>query len=412
MKTSPTLVTLFSFLFFVASLHGIERRGPQFLTEPSYLIFPLPYSLAGIGQGVIVTGLAGNIGGSNVDAYALGITGDAEGSMVAVEDIHLLPERLILDVGQQRISKAAVNYYETRGMDSGMDDYKLMEVNKVVTDSAQLTLSLFDRRLELYGAYWKQEAHVVKISDSKGNLITKLDDPYISKEELHRLGILVDYTDDRINPKKGIRFNLEQISSPSTSESEADYYTLDKSLTLYLPLGKSATWAFYAFQSDAYVTREGETDPDAIRADLNMPCDLTQTTCKEAEQELVDAFMAAHRYGTATALGGENRLRSYPGNRYNGAHTQHFATELRWNLSEEVHPFNFGIWKDVATGLQVAFFYESGSVAERIDELGEITRDSYGAGFRLVSASGYVYRADYAAGDEGTEMTVIFAYPW
>lgn len=394
------------------SLFGIERRGPQFLTESSYLIFPLPYSIAGIGQGIVLTGLAGNIDDTNIDAYALGITGDAEGAMVAVEDIHLLPKLLILDVSQQRISKAAVNYYETRGMDSGMEDYKLMEVNKVVTDSAQLTLSLFDRRLELYGAYWKQEAHVVKISDSKGNLITKLDDPYISKSEQHRLGLLIDYTDDRINPKKGIRFGIEQTTSPDSVKNDPEYYTIDKSLTLYLPLGQTATWAFYAFQSDAYVTHEGETDPDAIRADLKMPCDLTQTACKEAEQELVDAFVAAHKYGTATALGGENRLRSYPGNRYNGAHTQHFATELRWNVSEEVRPFNFGIWKDIATGIQIALFYESGSVSETIGDLGKITRDSYGGGFRLVSASGYVYRADYATGDEGSEMTVIFSYPW
>lgn len=393
-------------------LQAIERRGPQFLTEPSYLIFPLPYSIAGIGQGMIITGLAGNINGTNVDAYALGITGDAEGSMVAVEDIHLLPEHLILDVSQQRISKAAVNNYETRGMDSDMEDYTLIEVNKVITDTARLTLSLFDRRLELYGAYNRQEAHIIKVSDSKGNLITKLDDPYISESEQHRYGFLVDYTDDRINPKKGVRFGVEQVVSPDSAKNDAKFYTVDKSLTLYLPLGRSATWAFYAFQSDAYVTEEGVTDPAVIRQELGFQCLVGETACLEAEQELVDLFIASRKNGTATALGGENRLRSYPGNRYNGAHTQHFATELRWNLSEKVHPFNFGIWKDIATGLQVAFFYESGSVAETVDELGTITRDSYGAGFRLVSASGYVYRADYATGDEGSEMTVIFSYPW
>jgi len=400
-------------LFLVTSnLFGIERRGPQFLSEPSYLIFPLPYSIAGIGQGVIVTGLAGNIGGTNMDAYVLGITGDAEGVMAAVEDIHLLPELLILDIGQQRISKAAVNHYESRGMDSDMEDYKLIEVNKVITDTAQLTLSLLDRRVELYGAYWRQEAHIIKVSDSKGNLITKLDDPYISEQVQHRLGMLIDYTDDRINPKKGIRFGVEQIVSPESARNDPEFYTVDKSLTLYLPLGKTATWAFHAFQSDAYVTNKGVTDPNIIRQELGFQCLVGDTACLQAEQELVDSFVAARKNGTATALGGENRLRSYPGNRYNGAHTQHFATELRWNLSEEVHPFNFGIWKDIATGLQVAFFYESGSVAETVSELGEITRDSYGAGFRLVSASGYVYRADYAAGDEGEEMTVIFSYPW
>jgi hypothetical protein len=405
----PVFLTL---LLAAVDAKAIERRGPQFLTEPSYLIFPLPYSIAGIGQGVVVTGLAGNINGTNVDAYALGITGDAEGIMAAVEDIHLLPERLILDVGQQRISKAAVNHYETRGMDSQMEDYKLIEVNKVVTDTAQLTLTLFDRLLELYGAYSRQEAHIIKISDSKGNLITKLDDPYISEQVQHRFGLLVDYTDDRFNPKKGLRFGIEQIASPNSFKNDPDFYTLDKALTLYLPLGKTATWAFHAFQSDAHVTKEGVTDPAVIRQELGFQCMLGDNACLEAEQELVDSFIFARKYGTATALGGENRLRSYPGNRYNGAHTRHFASELRWNLSEAVHPFNFGIWKDIATGLQVALFYETGSVAENVADLGKTTRDSYGTGFRLVSASGYVYRADYATGDEGAEMTIIFSYPW
>lgn len=408
------IVLLFFYLAVLGStsLFGIERRGPQFLTESSYLIFPLPYSIAGIGQGMILTGLAGNIDDTNIDAYALGITGDAEGTMVAVEDIHLLPELLILDVSRQDISKAVVNFYETRGMDSRKDAYKLIEVNKVATDTAKLTLSLFDRRLELYGAHFSQIAHIIKLSDSKGNLIAALDDPYISKSEANRIGLLIDYTDDRQDPERGIRFNIEQVSSPNRAKNDPQFYTIDKSLTLYFPIAAQATWAFYAFQSDAYVTKSGVTDPTIIRQELNFNCQPTDVQCLVAEQQMVDTFIASRKNGTATSLGGENRLRSYPGNRYNGAHSRHFATELRWNISEEVKPFNFGIWKDVATGIQLALFYESGSVSEKPGDLGKITRDSYGAGMRLVSASGYVYRADYATGDEGSEMTVIFSYPW
>ncbi|MBE9541539.1 MAG: hypothetical protein IMF01_04405, partial [Proteobacteria bacterium] len=116
--------------------------------------------------------------------------------------------------------------------------------------------------------------------------------------------------------------------------------------------------------------------------------------------------------GTAKSLGGDERLRSYPRERYSGAHMVYYGTELRWNISEGVKPFNFWIWKDVATGLQLALFYERGSVAETESELGDIWRSSYGAGFRLVSGSGFVYRADIATGEEDTEVTVIFNYPW
>ena len=78
-------------------------------------------------------------------------------------------------------------------------------------------------------------------------------------------------------------------------------------------------------------------------------------------------------------------------NRYNGAHTLFYAMELRWNFVKEVKPFDYWIWKDVATGIQLALFSETGSVAEVNSELGNIWRSSYGFGFRLVSASGFVY---------------------
>ncbi|MGA0158951.1 MAG: hypothetical protein ACO3NG_10880, partial [bacterium] len=45
-------------------------------------------------------------------------------------------------------------------------------------------------------------------------------------------------------------------------------------------------------------------------------------------------------------------------------------------------------------------------------DLGKISKSSYGTGFRLVNASGNIYRADLASGDEGTNFTLIIQYPW
>ncbi len=64
------------------------------------------------------------------------------------------------------------------------------------------------------------------------------------------------------------------------------------------------------------------------------------------------------------------------------------------------------------TGLQIAFFAERGSVGETRDDVGTIWASTYGVGFRLISASGTVYRADIATGKEGTEPVVIFQYPF
>lgn len=42
----------------------------------------------------------------------------------------------------------------------------------------------------------------------------------------------------------------------------------------------------------------------------------------------------------------------------------------------------------------------------------DIVRQSYGAGVRMVTASGLVYRLDFATGDEGFQPSVFFQYPW
>jgi len=68
--------------------------------------------------------------------------------------------------------------------------------------------------------------------------------------------------------------------------------------------------------------------------------------------------------------------------------------------------------KDIRTNIQTAFFYEKGSVAEKTADLGKIERSSYGAGIRMITASGLVYRFDVADGDEDFEVTVIINYPW
>lgn len=402
----------FILIIFTTQSSAIERSRAQFLSEPSYLVLPLPYSLPGIGQGMMITALAGNINETNIDSYIVGISGDAEGVVFALEDMHILPEFLILDVMHQTINKAVVNNYENRGMDSKRDDYTLIEVDQVLTDYAKLTLSMYERRLEVYGILEQQKARITKVRDSDGNLIADLSDPFISESKRRRLGFLLDYTDDRTNPKKGLRFDAQYISSNSQSNEEPEFYTIDKSLSIYLPIAKPVTLAFNVYLSDAYVTKKGVTDTDAIRQELGIECSPLDTQCLKVEEDLVNMMVNSRTNGTASSLGGDRRLRSYPGDRYSGAHSLYYATELRWNLSDAVRPFNFGIWKDVATGLQVAFFYEKGSVSEKIDDLGKMTKESYGSGFRLVSASGFVYRADYAKGDEGEEMTIMFSYPW
>ena len=389
---------------------GIERRKPQFQLETAYLLVPFPYSLPGIGEGIVFTGLVSNIGGTNIDASALVITGDAEGTIFFLEDIHLISETLILEGERQAIDKAVVNFYDKRGMGTNKDDFTLVEISQVDTSRAQITLTLFDRRLDFFAGAENQEVEVPRVRDSEGIILFELTPPFKSKSESTYFGALLDYTDDRQDPRVGLRVGARSFQTPPDTVDDPDFAVISVFITGYIPIGSLNTLALHYFQSDAVVDRPGLTDPNEIGLN-NFGC-LYATTCSVEQKNLIDDFVAGNRFGTSTSLGGDERLRSYPGNRFQGAHTIFYSVEFRWNLTEEATPFNYFIWKDVRTGLQVAFFAETGSVADTRAEVGNTFASSYGAGFRLVSGSGNVYRADLATGDEGSEVTLIFNYPW
>jgi hypothetical protein len=393
----------------------IERRKEQFLTEASYMILPLPYSIPGIGSGMMVMGLAGNFLDTHLDIYGMGISGDAGGYIIGLDDIHLIPETLIFTLYYQNLNKAAIKNYDQRGMDTEKDEHTQLELNKVIGMEGSVLLTLFDRRVELFAGTFKQEASITTIRDSEGELIQEFSEPYVSTSKSTVTGIRLDFTDDYQDPKKGVRMEVTlHPNPPDKAGVDPEYSVLNKSLSLYIPIGDDHTWAFNFFTSDALVSKEGETDRAAIEAELD-PCNPTEQnyeTCQEAQQELVDMFVAMRKYGSAQGLGGQYRLRAYPQGRFQGAHTIYMATEYRWTFISEVTPFDFWIWKDVSTGIQLALFHEMGAVEDIKDDLSSSMRTSSGLGIRMVSGSGYVYRFDVATGDEGVATTVFFNYPW
>jgi hypothetical protein len=411
------VLLIITLIFFPSSGSAlIERRKEQFLTEPSYMILPLPYSIPGIGSGMMVMGLAGNFLDTHLDIYGMGISGDAGGYIIGLDDIHLIPETLIVMLYYQNLNKAAVQSYDKRGMDTEKDEYTQLELNKVLGMEGEVLLTLFDRRVELFAGSYQQEASITTIRDSKGVLINEFSEPYISASESTVMGVRLDFTDDYQDPKQGLRMEATLRPHPSDKAGvDPNYSVINKSLSIYIPIADDHTWAFNFFTSDALVSKEGETDRAAIEAELDLSCNPTEQnyeTCQETQQELVDMFVAMRKYGNSQGLGGQYRLRAYPQGRFEGAHTFYFATEYRWNFITEVTPFDFWIWKDVSTGIQLALFHEMGAVEDIKDDLSSSMRTSSGLGIRMVSGSGYVYRFDVATGDEGVATTVFFNYPW
>jgi hypothetical protein len=404
-ETADSAGTAYSFL--------VDRRKEQFETSFAYAVFPLPYSLPGIGRGISLVGGAMNIANTYTDAYGIVYSGDVEGAAVGVGDIHIIPRTLIFDVGVGAVNKASIQNFRERGMNSGKDNYLLMDVDNAEYFGGRLTATFLDRRFEFYGAWYGGASKLRSIRDKNGNVIVEAQGASRQRSHTTMFGTRIDVTDDYDDPRRGVRLAVTRSSSPP-SDSGPDYSVMDYNMTAYLPVGSRNTWAFNYLRSDSLVSRKGETDPARIQNQRGINCSDPTLTAQQQQYcaDAVNLVIANNTYGTATSLGGFDRLRSYSQGRYRGAHTQFYGTEFRWNLTDEAKPFDLFIMKDVRTSLQLAAFYEMGSTADLRDDVGKIWRKSYGIGFRMVTASGVVFRGDIADGHDGIATAIFIGYPW
>lgn len=390
-----------------------ERRKAQFETSFAYAVFPFPYSLPGIGKGISLVGAAMNIADTYTDAYAIIYSGDVKGMAVGVGDIHIVPRTLILDVGFGAVNKASIQHFWERGMGAGKDNYLLFDVENSEYSGGRLTATFFERRVEVFGALYDGSSKLHGIRDKDGNEIVVAKDaaPRLSRTRL--FGTRLNLTDDYDDPRYGGRLEISRSSSPP-GDSGPDFAVMDYNITAYLPFGKRSTWAFNYLRSDAIISRQGETDSAQIQTQQGINCSDPALTPQQ-QQYCIDAVnltVANNTYGSATSLGGFSRLRSYSQGKYRGAHTRFYGTEFRWNITDESAPFDLFIMKDIRTSLQIAAFYELGSTADLRSDVGRIWRNSYGIGFRMVTASGVVFRADIANGYDGFAPAIFFGYPW
>lgn len=391
-----------------------ERRRDQFPKDFGYAIFPYPYRLPGIGSGLSFAAAALNFADTYTDAYGIAFTGDVKGGAVGVGDIHLIPKTLILDLGYSAINKASFQSYAQRGMNTGKDDFSLVEMGDTEYYGGRMTATFFDRRFELHGAWYEGASRLNGIRDKDGSVIVEAQNAPRERGHTTLFGVRLDLTDDYADPRRGFRIDVTRAQSPPLG-SGPDYYVMDYNSTAYIPFGRRNTLALNLLRSDAFVTRQGETDPNALQAQLGLNCTdpALNPTQQQFCNELITTTIANNTFGTATSLGGFNRLRSYPQGRFKGAHTAFLGAEFRWNLTDERTPFDIFIMKDVRTSIQLAVFYETGVTSDSRSELtrGNM-RDSYGVGARIVTGSGVVFRGDIGHGTEGFNTAIFIGYPW
>lgn len=390
----------------------IERRKDQFGRDFAYYIYPIVGEIPGMGKANGLGVSVSNISDSDTDVTGYYVRGDIKATGLAILDYHILPQRLIFDVGYNDYRIRTTSYGVGANSDPADVIYPEIEGRYLL---GQLTLTFDERRYEMFVRMLNGRNHLIQVLDKDNQAYSGLDTSWKSGI-YYSLGGSIDLTDDRLDPRKGARFEFSSRLPHRTSAYESEYYVNDYNFTGYMPTRKWDTLVFNLFYSRAHVTRQGTTDYATLQQQQGLNCNQypagpERDACLSAEASLLAGKLENNRYGTATALGGTQRLRSYDNWRFYAGQALFYGIEYRWNLTDERTPFDIYLAKGVRTGIQLAAFWERGMVANEFDQLFKNTHESYGIGARVI-LSGVVIRFDLAKGDEGTQSQLFITYPW
>jgi len=383
----------------------IPRRRDQFNTDFSYFIYPLAGEIPGLGKFHGIGTSILNIGDSDTDFFGFNVGGDIKAEGYSILNYHILKNRLLFDLGLYKHDVTAIWYY--RGIDSPKDQYWLVSEEG---DNAlgQFTLTFDQRRVETYFRFAEGRSRTKKITTQDTQQIIQ------NEGDKHRagqwtMGGIMDYTDDRLDPRRGYRLEAALQHGRRASPLDPNFLVASYNATLFIPSRKWDTFALNTYFSRAHMLEQGETDYATLSA---LPeYGNCGTGCDADTQRLINQRIDADRYGTASLLGGTQRLRSFSNYRFRAAQAFFYGAEYRWNLTNEHMPFNIYFAKGIRTGFQLAFFAEQGTVADESSQLFKNLKTSAGMGLRVV-LTGVIIRADFATGNEGSEFTVFIDYPW
>ncbi|MDH3382420.1 MAG: hypothetical protein OEL54_06915, partial [Flavobacteriaceae bacterium] len=276
---------------------------------------------------------------------------------------------------------------------------------------SHLKLFLYKRRIEFFIEVSRNRDYLKKIFDQDKNKFENFS--FEDKENyLHYYGGKLDLTDNRLDPHKGVRIATRKVVPNYTNYFISDYNIMDYNLRLYVPFFKRDVFTFNLFRSKATVTNRGVTDETELRSILSLNCEtkVEVEACMRIEDMKVKNQLEENLYGTATYMGGPNRMRAYDIFRFKGGNSFYAGMEYRYNFSSNQAPLNWYFIGGLKTIFQVAFFMEQGTVANDPKDLYQNFKPSYGVGFRAI-VSGLVYRFDISNGNEGITTTLFFDYP-
>ena len=121
----------------------------MFTKKYGHLFVPLPYSLPGLGEGLLFIGNFGNIADTTTDfATILGV-GDAEFIFGFLDELFIVPDYVYLQYLKARGFKYAITNYRLRGMDTEKNDFVYAFGKYWEYDAPTFKLTLYNRMLEL-----------------------------------------------------------------------------------------------------------------------------------------------------------------------------------------------------------------------------------------------------------------------
>ena len=240
---------LLSLIFLAQSVMAfdiVERRRDQFGKEFSYYLFPYASTIPGLGKAVGGGGTVLNMFDTDADLLGITLKGDFDATVLTLLDLHLIEKRLIFDVGYTDFT-VAPTYYQDRGIDSNKDEYirPTVEGNALV---GQLTLSFMQRQVESYVRYSTGKSRTLKVLDKDENEFGVIDTTE-HDQGATTLGASLDFTDDKLDPRTGLRIEFAGQRFRNNNVLRSDYFVMDYNLTGYVPFRRWDTLVLNMFSS-------------------------------------------------------------------------------------------------------------------------------------------------------------------
>ena len=417
MKTffrSSLFVLLFFFAWSSSTQALLFERRKTFDSEIAWFIYPVVGSIPGVQDFYGLGGTVSGIGGSESDITAISLRGKAEYfdddfqiDILSIFDIPLFTEHLTFTWFSTKIRNAGWPEGD-RGIDSDPDSMYYLLASNVDASGGEISVNVLENQLEFYYAYSDASVKPYGLVDPNGTFYNAQNAEIIESPRGYRYGLYLDDTDNRRDPRIGYRIQYEKWGQPSSRAGNSEYFQEDYNLSAYIPVlaeGKGVL-VLNQFFGSSTVIKKGTVDQS-----LYVCNDTIKPGCQTLLDELYARQVAEAENGKATSLGGTNRLRGYRTNRFYDSYTNFRGAEFRWYVHEVQEAFNYFLEKGTFAGLQLAFFYEQGTVSPDKASLWKNMRSSYGAGTRFIFNT-IIVRVDRGFGNEGGETTFFVGYPF